>query len=85
MRPALSVGLAASIIATARGRSQSSPHTSPDTRDTPVKIPLNVFQIETPIRESYDGAACSQTIVQNDFTASYGTPYVGMSPIPPRI
>lgn len=46
-------------------------------RDTPVEIPLDVFQIQAPVRENYDGLACSQTIVQSDFTASYGSPYVG--------
>lgn len=46
-------------------------------RDTPVNIPLEVFQVEAPVRQNYDGAACTQNIVQYDFTASYGTPFVG--------
>lgn len=50
---------------------------SPTARDTPVKIQLEVFQIQAPVRDNYDGAVCSQTIVQNDFTASYGKPYIG--------
>jgi hypothetical protein len=39
--------------------------------------PLEVFQVETPLRKSYDGAVCEQGIVQHDFSASYGTPFVG--------
>ncbi|KAI3399592.1 hypothetical protein diail_6231 [Diaporthe ilicicola] len=46
-------------------------------RDTPVNIPLEVFQVEAPVRANYEGAACSSTIVQYDFTASYGHPFVG--------
>lgn len=45
-------------------------------------IPLDVFQVEAPLRESYDGAACKQVILQHNFAASYGSPYVGMSPQP---
>lgn len=81
MRLAICVGIVASVVTIARGILQPgpSPHTSLDSRhlDTPVEIPLNVFQIEVPVRDSYDGAVCSQTIVQNDFTASYGKPYLG--------
>jgi hypothetical protein len=39
--------------------------------------PLEVFQVESPLRRSYDGAVCEQVIVQHDFAASYGTPFVG--------
>ncbi|KAK0128346.1 hypothetical protein ONS95_000319 [Cadophora gregata] len=38
---------------------------------------LEVFQVEAPLRKSYDGASCKQVILQHDFTASYGSPYVG--------
>lgn len=44
-----------------------------------VQTPLHVLQIHAPPRDSYDGAACSQVVVQNDFTASYGKPYIGQS------
>lgn len=40
-------------------------------------VPLEVFQVEAPLRTSYDGATCSQVILQHDFAASYGTPFVG--------
>lgn len=40
----------------------------------------NVFQVQTPLRASYEGAACQQVIVQHEFAASYGTPFVGMNP-----
>lgn len=46
-------------------------------RETPVQIPLEVFQVEAPVRQTYDGASCSSIVVQHDFTASYGTPFVG--------
>lgn len=39
---------------------------------------LEVFQVEAPLRKSYDGTSCKQVIMQHDFTASYGSPYVGM-------
>lgn len=41
------------------------------------EIPLDVFQVEAPLRESYEGAACKQVILQHNFAASYGSPYVG--------
>jgi hypothetical protein len=39
--------------------------------------PLDAFQIQAPLRKSYDGVSCQQIIVQHNFAASYGTPYVG--------
>ncbi|KAH9211409.1 peptide N-acetyl-beta-D-glucosaminyl asparaginase amidase A-domain-containing protein [Leptodontidium sp. 2 PMI_412] len=39
---------------------------------------LEVFQVEAPLRKSYDGTSCKQVIMQHDFTASYGSPYVGL-------
>ncbi|CZR61613.1 uncharacterized protein PAC_11510 [Phialocephala subalpina] len=44
---------------------------------TSPKIPLAVFQVEAPLRESYGVAACQQVILQHNFAASYGSPYVG--------
>lgn len=38
---------------------------------------LDVFQVQAPLRTSYEGAACQQIIVQHEFAASYGTPFVG--------
>ena len=38
---------------------------------------LDVFQVEAPLRKSYDDTSCKQVILQHDFTASYGSPYVG--------
>jgi len=38
---------------------------------------LEVFQVEAPLRKSYDDTSCKQVIMQHDFTASYGSPYVG--------
>jgi hypothetical protein len=38
---------------------------------------LDVFQIEAPVRESYEGASCQQVILEHEFAASYGSPYVG--------
>jgi len=39
--------------------------------------PLGVFQVQTPLRKSYDGTSCQQVIVQHSFGASYGSPFVG--------
>lgn len=39
--------------------------------------PLDVFQVQAPLRASYEGESCQQVIVQHNFAASYGTPYVG--------
>lgn len=44
---------------------------------TSPEIPLDVFQVEAPLRKSYEGAVCEQVILQHDFTASYGSPAVG--------
>ncbi|KUJ19080.1 uncharacterized protein LY89DRAFT_581373 [Mollisia scopiformis] len=44
---------------------------------TSPEIPLDVFQVEAPLRNTYEGAACQQVIMQHNFTASYGSPYVG--------
>lgn len=41
-------------------------------------VPLEVFQVKAPLRTSYDGAVCEQVVVQYNFAASYGTPFVGM-------
>jgi hypothetical protein len=38
---------------------------------------LDVFQIDAPVRDNYNGAVCQQIIVHHDFSASYGTPFVG--------
>lgn len=48
---------------------------------TSPEIPLAVFQVEAPLRESYGVAACQQVILQHNFAASYGSPYVGKNPI----
>lgn len=76
MHLAVFLGFVASIFTTAQGFHQSSSRAASN-NTSPVDIPLEVFQIQAPLRESYDGAACSQTIVQHDFTNSYGSPYVG--------
>jgi hypothetical protein len=39
--------------------------------------PLDVFQVQAPLRKSYDGPSCQQVIVQHSFGASFGSPYVG--------
>ncbi len=39
--------------------------------------PLDVFQVQAPVRASFEGASCQQVILQHNFAASYGTPYVG--------
>lgn len=39
---------------------------------------LEVFQVEAPLRKSYDDTSCKQVIMEHDFTASYGSPYVGL-------
>lgn len=76
MRLAVFLGSVASIFTTAHGLHQSSSRAASNST-SPVDVPLEVFQIQAPLRQSYDGAACSQTIVQHDFTNSYGSPYVG--------
>ncbi|RDW92303.1 hypothetical protein BP5796_01697 [Coleophoma crateriformis] len=38
---------------------------------------LDVFQVEAPLRSSFGSSVCEQVIVQHEFAASYGTPYVG--------
>lgn len=76
---ALAAIVISSLVTCVRGLQQPLPRAShTDARDTPVEIPLEVLQVQAPLRDSYDGAACSQVIVQSDFTASYGSPYVGM-------
>lgn len=52
---------------------------SPDGSTT---SPLDVFQIQAPLRKSYEGASCQQVVVQHNFAASYGTPYIGEDPQP---
>jgi hypothetical protein len=44
-----------------------------------VKSPLDVFEVQAPLRSSYEGTACQQVVLEHTFTASYGTPYVGVS------
>jgi hypothetical protein len=39
--------------------------------------PLDVFQVQAPLRATYEGASCQQVILQHNFAASYGAPYVG--------
>jgi TRAP-type C4-dicarboxylate transport system permease small subunit len=39
--------------------------------------PLDVLQVQAPIRKSYEGTSCQRVIVQHNFAASYGTPFVG--------
>ena len=39
-----------------------------------------VFQVQAPLRATYEGTACQQVIVQHEFAGSYGTPYVGTIP-----
>lgn len=78
MHLAAFLGVAASVVTTVHGHVSRAAAVA--RTDTTVDIPLEVFQVQAPLRESYSGAACSKTIVQNDFTASYGSPYVGRSP-----
>ena len=47
-------------------------------RISPVP-PLEVFQVEAPLRASYDGASCQQVIVQHNFENSW-SPYIGTVP-----
>lgn len=44
-----------------------------------------VIQIEAPVRSSYEGASCQQTIVQHEFAESYGIPFVGKNSLPGTI
>ena len=39
---------------------------------------LDIFEVQAPLRSSYGGAACQQVIVEHEFAASYGTPFLGM-------
>ena len=45
--------------------------------DSGVAPLLDVFQVEAPLRASYEGASCKQVVIQHEFANSYGTPYVG--------
>jgi hypothetical protein len=47
-------------------------------RRSPVP-PLEVLQVEAPLRTSYDGASCHQVIVQHNFENSW-SPYIGTVP-----
>ena len=40
----------------------------------------DVFQVQAPLRATYEVTACQQVIVQHEFAGSYGTPYVGTTP-----
>ncbi|TVY67406.1 Peptide-N4-(N-acetyl-beta-glucosaminyl)asparagine amidase A [Lachnellula suecica] len=42
-----------------------------------VESPLGVFEVQAPLRTSYDGASCQQVVLQHTFAASYGTLYIG--------
>lgn len=44
-----------------------------------VESPLDVFEVQAPLRASYDGTSCEQVVLQRNFAASYGVPYVGRS------
>lgn len=44
---------------------------------------LEVVQAATPPRKSLDGYSCKQTILENDFANSYGTPFIGQYHPPP--
>lgn len=59
------------------GIARDSIYRAPDA--TSPEIPLDVFQVEAPLRKTYEGAACEKVILQHDFTASYGSPGVGMN------
>lgn len=39
--------------------------------------PLKVIQVERPLRSSYEGAVCTQVVIQHNFAFSYGTPFIG--------
>lgn len=39
-----------------------------------------VFQVGAPLRDNFEGFTCQQVIVDHEFAASYGTPYVGKLP-----
>ncbi|TVY30808.1 hypothetical protein LHYA1_G000387 [Lachnellula hyalina] len=41
-----------------------------------VKSPLDVFEVQAPLRASYEGTSCEQVVLQYTFAGSYGTPYV---------
>ena len=45
-----------------------------------VESPLDVFEVQAPLRANYEGTSCEQIVLQHTFAASYGTPYVGISP-----
>lgn len=47
--------------------------------------PQDVFQVEAPLRSSYDDVSCEQVILQHEFAASYGTPYVGNNNLKPLV
>ncbi|PBP15877.1 hypothetical protein BUE80_DR013403 [Diplocarpon rosae] len=38
----------------------------------------NVFQLESPLRVSYEETSCTQVVIEHDFTASDGAPYMGL-------
>lgn len=44
---------------------------------------LEVVQAATPPRKSFAGHSCKQTILENDFASSYGTPFIGQYHPPP--
>ncbi|ROV88868.1 hypothetical protein VPNG_10347 [Cytospora leucostoma] len=45
---------------------------------------LEVVQAATPPRKTFDGYSCKQTILQHDFSESYGRPYIGQYRPPPE-
>ncbi|KAJ4388044.1 hypothetical protein N0V93_008649 [Gnomoniopsis smithogilvyi] len=53
------------------------------TDNTTTGHALEVVQAATPPRTSFDGYACSQTLVEYQFANSYGTPFVGFYSPPP--
>jgi len=54
---------------------------APESRDESgvVDSPLDVFEVQAPLRKSYEGSACRQIVLEHTFASSYGTPYVGVS------
>ena len=58
--------------------SDTAPGAVVEDRAVPKAPLLDIFQVEAPLRKTYDGTSCKQVVIQHEFAASYGTPYVGM-------
>jgi hypothetical protein len=68
------------FVVTSFGPGENESPGSERNKTAPIVEPLEVFQVQQPLRKSYEGSSCQQVVLQHDFAASYGSPYAGKCP-----